>query len=310
MLLALSLWQPALSQGPAELGKVTTEIGLDWFYLAAYPLIDMWSKGGVWALAVLSTIMLALLPWLPPRRTKNIARVDLANCNGCSRCVADCPFSAVDMAPRSDGLKFDLEAVVDPSLCVGCGICAGACPTSTPFRGRAQPTPGIELEGDGIAALRDRLTAATSTLTGDKRLVVFGCEHGCASAITGNTEVAVVMLPCIGALPPSFVDYALSRDLADGVVLAGCRAGDCHNRLGQPWTVERLARTRDPYLSNRVPRALVATCWASPADALKLAETVRDLQNQLAKTPAMVSPVRARRPATPSPRKNEVADHV
>ena len=56
-------------------------------------------------------------------------------------------------------------------------------------------------------------------------------------------------------LPPSFVDFALSRNLADGVFLAGCAEGDCFFRLGEQWTRERLAGSRDPYLRKRVNRS-------------------------------------------------------
>jgi coenzyme F420-reducing hydrogenase delta subunit len=55
-------------------------------------------------------------------------------------------------------------------------------------------------------------------------------------------------------LPPSFIDFALSRNLADGVFLAGCADGDCYFRLGDQWTRERVAGTRDPYLRKRVDR--------------------------------------------------------
>ena len=67
-LTALSLLRPALSQGGAvELGQVVAELDLDWFYLALFPLFDRWSPGQVWALVVGATLLLAVLPWLPPK---------------------------------------------------------------------------------------------------------------------------------------------------------------------------------------------------------------------------------------------------
>ena len=41
-LVGLSLWKPALSQGPANLSKAAVEVGLDWLYLPLYPLTDIW----------------------------------------------------------------------------------------------------------------------------------------------------------------------------------------------------------------------------------------------------------------------------
>jgi hypothetical protein len=68
-LLVLSLGRPALSQGgAADLAQVVAEVRLDWFYLLLFPLFDAWPPGAVWALVGAGTLLLALLPWLPPRR--------------------------------------------------------------------------------------------------------------------------------------------------------------------------------------------------------------------------------------------------
>ncbi|MEO8137261.1 MAG: cytochrome b N-terminal domain-containing protein, partial [Betaproteobacteria bacterium] len=67
-LLVLSLLKPALSQEPANLSTVATGLDFDWFYLLAYPLIYRWSPGGLWLLAGGATLLVLLLPWLPPRR--------------------------------------------------------------------------------------------------------------------------------------------------------------------------------------------------------------------------------------------------
>ena len=68
-------------------------------------------------------------------------------------------------------------------------------------------------------------------------------------------------MPCVAMLPPSFIDFALSRDLADGVMLAGCGERDCYHRLGDEWTRQRMAAERDPYLRKRVPRERLALSW-------------------------------------------------
>ena len=73
--------------------------------------------------------------------------------------------------------------------------------------------------------------------------------------------MAVVTVPCVGMLPPSFIDFALSRDLSDGVMLAGCAEEACYNRLGNTWTQQRIDAERDPYLRKRVPRERLATSW-------------------------------------------------
>jgi len=47
MLLVLSLLRPALSQPPADLATVPAALPLDWFYLPAYPLIDLYGGRAV-----------------------------------------------------------------------------------------------------------------------------------------------------------------------------------------------------------------------------------------------------------------------
>jgi len=70
-LLVLALVKPALSQGgQADLSMVATQIKLDWFFLAVYPLIYIWSPGQLWALVGGCLAFLLLLPLLA--RTKRM----------------------------------------------------------------------------------------------------------------------------------------------------------------------------------------------------------------------------------------------
>ena len=67
-LLILSLVRPALSQGgAATLGVSPTELQFDWFYLTVFPLLYLWPMAQVWALLVAATVVITLVPWLPPR---------------------------------------------------------------------------------------------------------------------------------------------------------------------------------------------------------------------------------------------------
>jgi len=72
-LVALSLFEPAVSQGEANLAAAVTTIGLDWFYLPVYALLYRWTPGEVWLLVGSATLFFALLPWLPPRRRRGPA---------------------------------------------------------------------------------------------------------------------------------------------------------------------------------------------------------------------------------------------
>jgi ferredoxin/coenzyme F420-reducing hydrogenase delta subunit len=299
MLLALSLVVPATSQGPADLATVPTMVGIDWFYLAVYPLIELWSKGALWGAVGALTLILVVLPWLPPLRRAPTAEVDLENCNGCTRCYDDCPFAAITMAPRSDARPFAQEAKVNPKLCVSCGICVGACPTSTPFRRVGELIPGIDLPHLRLRDLRESAHGAAAGLAGDRRILVFGCEHGVPAREVEGRGVAALSLPCIGMLPPAFIDYVLSRDLADGVLLTGCGEGACYNRLGLRWIEERLAGSRDPRLRRLVPRERIETLWAAPNDRERLARGLEAFAERLEGLPKPARP--SRTPQAPEP---------
>jgi coenzyme F420-reducing hydrogenase delta subunit/NAD-dependent dihydropyrimidine dehydrogenase PreA subunit len=201
-----------------------------------------------------------MMPWLPPAKNALTPVVSLDNCNGCARCFDDCPFGAITMAPRSDGKTFSLEAVVDENHCVSCGICTGSCPTSTPFRRTSAIIPGIELPDHTVADLREKTLEASNSFGEGQRVVVYACNHCRADALEGS-GAQVIRMPCVGMLPPAFIDFALSRDLADGVMLSGCAEGDCYYRLGDAWTNQRIAGERDPYLRKRVDRDRLKTSW-------------------------------------------------
>lgn len=285
-LLAVSLWKPALSQGPADLSKVPAEVGLDWLFLPLYPLAELWSRGGIWLLLLAATLLLGAMPWLPPMRRPRAAEVTLDHCNGCNRCVEDCPYEAVRLVPRSDGLPFPQQAEVDPDLCVACGICMGACPSSTPFRRSAELKTGIDLPEEPLQALRERTIAAAAGLAGPARILVLGCRNGAGrTAPTG-----LVSLPCVAMAPPSLIDFVLSRGLADGVAVAGCSESACFNRLGIEWTRGRFAAQRDPYLRARVPRERVATIWASPFERSRFEAELAAFAARLAALPPTTGP--------------------
>ncbi len=296
-LVALSFAWPALSQAPANLDEVPTVLGFDWFYLTVYPLLDHLEGATLWLILVGGSVLMTLLPWLPPLRKAPAARVDLDNCNGCSRCFADCPFGAITMVRRTDGLAFEQEAKVDPDLCMSCGICVGACPTATPFRRAGALSAGIELPDRSVAGLREEVVAATAKLAGPARVLVIGCGHDAGARALADAETAFVGLPCVGMLPPAFLDFALARHHVDGVLLSGCAAHDCYERLGDQWVEQRIANERDPNLRARVPRERIAVSWQNSSQSGRLRESLAQFREQLRRLgPVTIRPAAATQP--------------
>ena len=299
MLTLLSLAWPALSQPAADLGTVPASLPLDWFYLAVYPIIDRHGGAVVWLGVLAAGAVLFLLSWLPPLRRPAPAVVDLDNCNGCGRCFTDCPFGAIEMRRRTDGKAFEQQAVVDTDRCVSCGICVGACPTATPFRRAATLRAGIELPGLPAAALRDEALAVAHGLTTAPRMLAFHCSHG-APLPPADASLGIVRVPCVGMLPPSFLDFALTRGHVDGVLLAGCRTGECHYRLGDRYVEQRLDGRRDPALRARVPRARIGLSWCGPSAHVRRRRELGAFRSRLVVLPVS-APAAAARAAGGSP---------
>jgi ferredoxin len=119
----------------------------------------------VWTLIFGATSCSSPCPSCRTQQRQPIAVVDAQNCNGCSRCHADCPYEAIVMAPHPDKRAHKI-AVVDADLCAACGICAGSCPSSTPFRSQQRLVTGIDMPQLPVDALRRQLEARLGQASG------------------------------------------------------------------------------------------------------------------------------------------------
>jgi ferredoxin/coenzyme F420-reducing hydrogenase delta subunit len=292
-LAVLSLALPVQSHAPANLDVVPEVLRLDWMLLFVHPLVDATSAAFGWALVAAATLLLFGLPFVPAARRASqgaarapVAVVDAANCNGCRRCLADCPYAAVTMVPHPNQRVGRTLAVVDADLCAACGICAGACPSSTPFRRTELLTTGIDMPQRPVGELRRQLQAALTAPAQPaasktaRPLVVFTCERGAHSATVAAGDVHAFELLCAGQLPPSFVEYAL-RDGAAGVLVAACNEGGCEFRFGERFVLERLAGAREPHLRASVPAERLELVFAGRGDGHLVATALERLRRRV-----------------------------
>jgi len=119
-LLVLSAIKPAVSQGPADFGEVPVSLDFDWFYLAVYPLLYVWTPMKVWLLVGGLTLLFVLLPWLPPKRRTGEAALHFTIHPGNRTVAVREGETLLDAGLRAAvALPFDCRSG-------GCGVCKAA----------------------------------------------------------------------------------------------------------------------------------------------------------------------------------------
>ena len=145
MLVVLALVAPVASQGPAALATAPQSLSLDWFLLTVFPLFYVWSPGAVWVLVAGGTLLLVLLPWIPPRRAGHANQLTMHP--GAVRLSARAGETLLDAGLRAGlALPFDCRSG-------GCGVCL-----CTVHHGR------VDLGGYQPAALTEAMRARGQAL--------------------------------------------------------------------------------------------------------------------------------------------------
>lgn len=267
----LSLIKPAISADPADLSLTQLNIPVDWFFLTVYPLFDILGHGAVWAILVGLSTFLSILPLIAKFKKKAPSVVDPDHCSGCGWCELDCPYDAITFGEHPNP-KYDRLAVVNDDKCVSCGICTGSCPTATPFQNVEDLKSGIGLPEFSVDDFKQEIISRMGELKGEGRIIVFGCKRGAAYETLSLDNVITINLPCIGFLPPSFVDYVVRKNYADGVMVTGCCLDNCYNRQGNLLVAERFKGERSPHLRTVAAKDdnKVRVRWAGPMELAPL----------------------------------------
>ncbi len=198
LLLAMALVLPVDSQvGPARLAVAPETLALDWFLLGLYPLVYEWPLAALWAMVAGLTALLALAPWLPPRRGGKDA--------GWRMTVHPGP---VTIAARRDetlleaGLRAGLALPYD-CRAGGCGVCVCAVLNGKVDHGAYQPAVLTDaMRGRGLTLM------CCATATADVEIEVDGFVSSAAEPRQHRAEVTVLerlapeVMRVVLSLPP------------------------------------------------------------------------------------------------------------
>lgn len=172
-----------------------------------------------------------------------IPTVDEDMCSGCAVCTRACPYEAMDRVTVASDGSSRLVARAERNLCLRCGLCVAACPSEAiALEELSDRDILIRAAADGWLERKGFLQGGAQ----EPRILAFICQWSLRSdeeyqrLERFGERVRVVNVPCSGRVPPELMLLALSRG-ADGVLVVGCREGECHFQRG---TYQGRARVR------------------------------------------------------------------
>ena len=199
------------------------------------------------------------------------AYVNEEKCIGCRICEEVCNFNAVTFENK--------KAKIDPNACVMCGVCAASCPADA-----------IDLgffKEDAIVAMIDALAEEKKV---EPLILIFAC-HFCsygALDLAGTTKtqyspnVRVIRTLCSGRVDPEWILRALKKGI-DGVMVTGCRLGECHFRVGNYHAVDRIKALKKLLEEIGINPERVEASWRSAGEGAEIAKDVDEFVEKIAK---------------------------
>ena len=196
------------------------------------------------------------------------AYVDPDKCIQCKLCVDICPKKAI--AVKS-------PAYVDEAACKGCGSCAAACPVDA-----------IDMRFFSDQQILAQVKAATEVKREFPLIVAFlcnWCSYGAAdlagtSRIQYPTNARNIRVMCSARVDPSFVLDALRRG-ADGVLIAGCRIGECHYKDGNYQALQRVNVLKGVLEKVGLDPGRVKIVWCAASEGEIYAQDLREFIAEL-----------------------------
>lgn len=159
---------------------------------------------------------------LHPKEQKYVSLTEHDRCSKCGLCAAVCPHNAISV--KEDEVK------IDPEFCKGCGLCYSTCPSKAVRlvnMEEFQIVKMIEVAFNHVPKDEPRILA----------FLCYWCAYG-AGDLMGvyrnklPENIRTLRVRCSGSISLELIWEILAKDLADGVLLAGCPPRNCHHLWG------------------------------------------------------------------------------
>ncbi len=194
------------------------------------------------------------------------AAVDVDKCIACLTCVRVCPYEVPILA------RGTAEVVADQ--CQACGLCAAECPAKA-------IAMTLYTEEDMIKEIRRAVDQAKSN--GQPAIVGFACRY---CAYTGQEpnlvkaslpeNVRTIDVLCSGKVDSLYLLKAFEFG-ADGVFVAGCLDGECHNEKGNVHAGQRVGYIKGLLDEIGIGGARLEMFHTSPEQCTDMTEAVGTL---------------------------------